>query len=96
MTTQAEPINLLNEVYPGQIADIRAKFTEFKAKQKFIANANYKHDLRTGDIILFKNGYDVEMTTEILGFDEEGKAYLLWDCYWYTIDLNERLIKKIS
>lgn len=90
----SRPINLTQKP-DDQILSIREQFEEFKKKQTVIANVNYKFDLQTGDRILFKNGYDVEMETEILGFNEDGDAYLLWDCYWFPIRLKERLIKKL-
>ena len=88
----SRPINLLQK---DDNTSLREKFNEWKSKLKFIANVNYKFDLATGDKILFKNGYDVEMISEIIGFNEDGDAYMLWDCYWFPVRLQDRLIKKL-
>lgn len=89
---EADAINLLET---NNIEDILSKFNEFKKNLKFISDTNDKFNLKVGDKILFLNGYGIPMITEILGFDEEGQAYLLWDCYWFTIPLETRLIKKL-
>jgi len=55
---------------------------------------NEKFNLKIGDIITFKNGYDVPMSTKIIAFNAEtGNAYLYWDCYWVALDLEKRLLK---
>lgn len=95
LSKKPKPINLI-EKYPSQENDIREKFEAFKYKIAGFNTENVEYDLSIGDIILFKNGYDVEMITEILGFDSEGDCYLLWDCYWSPIRLNERFIELIS
>ena len=77
-------------------SDIRREFNSFKYKLNFFSEKNKEFGLKMGDIILFKNGYDIEMISEILGFDEEGRAYMFWDCFWFSIDLKTRLISKIS
>ena len=50
---------------------------------------NEKLGLKAGDIIEFWSGYhnDIRYRTKILGFDNAGKAYMLWDCYWSPVDL---------
>lgn len=58
---------------------------------------NEKFNLKIGDIITFKNGYDIPMSTKIIAFNAEtGNAYLHWDCYWLAIDLEKRLLKAIN
>lgn len=92
----ANPVNLMNKYkLKGWEQEFRDKFAAWR-KDRFVGDANSKHDLKTGDQILFLNGYDIPMISEILGFDEEGKAYMLWDCYWFAVDLDSRLIKKIQ
>jgi len=55
---------------------------------------NEKFNLKIGDIITFKNGYDIPMSTKIIAFNSEtGNAYLYWDCYWVALDLEKRLLK---
>ena len=55
---------------------------------------NEKYNLKVGDIITFKNGYDIPMSTKIIAFNAEtGNAYLHWDCYWVDLDLEKRLVK---
>ena len=45
-------------------------------------NKNEKYNLKVGDIITFKNGYDIPMSTKIIAFNAEtGNPYMYWDCY---------------
>ena len=93
MQTQ-EPINLIEES-----EQYRQQFNEFITQRSY-PGASYSTTstlgFSKGDRIQFLNGYGIPMITEILGFDEEGKAYLLWDCYWYTIDLASRGAVKLA
>jgi hypothetical protein len=57
---------------------------------------NYELNMKAGDVVQFRNGYGVLMSTEILGFSEGAKAYLLWDCYWADVDLINREAKLIE
>lgn len=55
---------------------------------------NEKYNLKVGDIITFKNGYDIPMSTKIIAFNAEtGNPYMYWDCYWVNFDLEKRLLK---
>jgi hypothetical protein len=55
---------------------------------------NEKYNLKVGDIITFKNGYDIPMSTKIIAFNAEtGNPYMYWDCYWVDLDLEKRLLK---
>lgn len=55
---------------------------------------NEKYNLKVGDIITFKNGYDIPMSTKIISFNAEtGNPYMYWDCYWVELDLEKRLLK---
>ena len=55
---------------------------------------NEKYNLKVGDIITFKNGYDIPMRTKIIAFNAEtGNPYLYWSCYWAELDLENRLLK---
>jgi hypothetical protein len=55
---------------------------------------NEKYNLKVGDIIIFKNGYDIPMSTKIIAFNAEtGNPYMYWDCYWVDLDLEKRLLK---
>lgn len=55
---------------------------------------NEKFNLKIGDIITFKNGNDIPMSTKIIAFNAEtGNTYLYWDCYWFALDLEKRLLK---
>jgi len=57
-------------------------------------NKNEKYNLKVGDIITFKNGYDIPMSTKIIAFNaENGNPYMYWDCYWVDLDLEKRLLK---
>lgn len=74
---------------------IREEFEIFKNKLKERNNfseENKSLNLKIGDVVTFMGGYDndIEFTSEILGFTSEGKAFVLWDCFWLDIDLIER------
>ncbi len=82
----------LIEVYK----DRREQYT--KEVKRIIPDLTFENetfDLKASDWIHFKNGYDLPMISEIIGFGKEDKAYMLWDCYWFPLDLNTRLIEKI-
>ncbi len=52
-----------------------------------------------GDKILFVTGYYNHLLakSEIIGFDENGGIYPLWDCYWAPIyDTEIRNIRKVN
>lgn len=91
-------INLLETTSKENLKRYRKEFGEFKEKTKNpVVDVNKEFNLKTGDIIEFKNGYDIPMSTEILGFDSsDGEAYLLWDCYWFTLNLKKRFVKKLK
>lgn len=91
---QPKPINLLEKYSDEQKSEFVSDFLNFKEKITGFTTINDKYNLSVGDIILFKNGFDIEMITEVLGFDSDGDCYLLWDCYWSPIRLNERFISK--
>lgn len=67
-----------------------------KRKENTFSTELPQYNLKAGDKIVFMNGYNVLMQTEILAFDKDNDAYLLWDCYWTPIDLKYRLIKVLS
>ena len=57
-------------------------------------NKNEKYNLKIGDVITFKNGYDIPISTKIIAFNvENGNPYMYWYCYWVDLDLEKRLIK---
>lgn len=57
-------------------------------------------EFKKGDIITFFAGYnkDILYKSIITGFDQDGDIYVLWDCYWSPIRLNDhnRKIKKVN
>ena len=64
-----------------------------KTNAQRFTNKNEKHNLKVGDMVVIKNGYDIPMRRKIIAFNNEtGGAYLHWDCYWMEIDLEERLL----
>lgn len=82
--------------YKERIIEIKKRFQSYvQTNEKFFSEKNEKLNLKTGDIINFIGGEndDIEFRSEILGFNDEGFAYVLWDCYWLAIDLEKRLIK---
>lgn len=58
----------------------------------------YEGPLFVNDTISFLNGMGIPMKSKIIGFDDDGGIYLLWDCYWSPIRTTEegRDIKKIE
>jgi hypothetical protein len=64
--------------------------------QKNITNKNEKFNLKVNDTITFMGGYnrDIIYTSKIFAFNSEnGNAYVYWDCYWFDLNLEERLVK---
>ena len=64
-------------------------------------NENKALGLKKGDRIEFWGGYDnnIRYRSTILGFNNEGRAYVNWDCYWFPVDLTEpgnRDFKKVQ
>lgn len=101
-TAQCEPINigdvsgsifnLLSKNYHESTIDRMNAWLEKNAN--ILTHKNEKYNLKIGDIITFKNGYDIKMRTKIIAFHSEtGNAYLYWDCYWLELDLEKRLLK---
>lgn len=74
------------------------KFAEHKAKISGFTDTNSELGLKSGDVVKFISGYnsDLKYITKILGFDADGKAFMLWDCYWFPVDLVERKFDKLS
>jgi hypothetical protein len=61
---------------------------------EYFTHENKEYKLKIGDVITFKNGYGIPMQTKIIAFNSKtGNPYLYWDCYWYELDLKERLLK---
>lgn len=86
-----EPVNLIEKS-----EQYRAKFQQFITETEYPLATTNPLGFVQGDRIQFLNGFGIPMITEILGFDEGGKAYLLWDCYWFTIDLGQRKAVKLT
>ena len=70
---------------------------DFKNDISSYALENKKRNLKVGDKILFYGGYnrDILYLSEILGFNNEDGAYVLWDCYWFPLNLNTRKYKRV-
>ena len=58
---------------------------------------NTEFDLKKGDVIVFTGGEHgtVHFVSEVLAFDNKGWAFVVWDCWWVTINLHERFVCKI-
>lgn len=93
---QPKPINLMEKYSYVRQKEFTENFEIFKEKINGFVDKNIEYNLSVGNIIQFKNGHNIEMITKILGFDSDGDCYLLWDCYWSPIRLNERFTKLIS
>ena len=70
----------------------------FEAKVKDYSLENKGLNLKAGDKVNFISGYnsDLRYIAEILGFNEEGKAYILWQCWWFPVDLPKRDYFKVD
>jgi len=91
-TQERIKINLIDKY---NNSTIREEFENFKKKlqeSNDFSEENKSLNLKVGDVVKFIGGYesDVEFTSEILGFNSKGKAFVLWDCFWLDIDLVER------
>jgi len=81
------------QLHTQKISNVfRDKFKEYAKTHAITYECG---DLKKGDIIQFRNGYGFLMESEILGFDEDGRVHPLWDCYWVSIDIKERQVKKL-
>lgn len=89
-------INLLDR---QETKNARKAFENWKLeKGKEVSEKSQKLGLKKGDVVEFFGGFSnhLRYITEILGFDNEtGKAYMLWDCYWFPVDLEKREVKKV-
>lgn len=76
----------------------REAFAKYKPKITDFCDSNPELDLKVGDVISFMAGYndDIKYISEILGFSSDGRAFMLWDCYWSNINLVERNWKKVT
>lgn len=87
-------INLLGNT--SKIKSEEKLIEEYKSSNsnEIYTNYNAEFDLSTGDIVTIRAGYnsDIAYTTKIWGFDSEGLAYVIWDCYWVPLELSERLL----
>jgi hypothetical protein len=75
--------------------------SEIEAFKKKLSPLQESNGLQVGDTIQFYAGYDSDILvqTVIFGFDNEGLAYVWWDCYWLGINLNEprrKVVRKIK
>ena len=86
-------IDLLKKTYHESVIERMKKWLE--QNSNILSDRNEEFDLKVGDIILFKNGYDIPMRTNIIAFNAEtGDAYLHWDCYWFPVNLKTKFISK--
>jgi len=55
---------------------------------------------KIGDVIQFYGGYNnnILFQSKITGFDKNGGIYVLWDCYWFPINMADvkRKIKLVG
>jgi hypothetical protein len=85
-------INLLSKTLHESTIERMNNWLEANAHR--FTNRNEKYKLKVGDVITFKNGYDIPMSTKIIAFNAEtGNAYMYWSCYWVELDLEKVLVK---
>ena len=88
-------INLIDKYKKNNsYSEIRNSFNKYKFKIKDFTDTNDVLNLKTSDTVSFISGYnsDIIYTSEILGFDDKGYAFMTWDSYWAPIDLSKRLV----
>lgn len=86
------PFNLL--LKPLHESTIERMNNWLASNSHSFTNKNKKFNLKVGDVITFKNGYDIPMMTKIIAFNSEtGNPYMYWECYWFELDLGKRLLK---
>ena len=84
--------NLLSKPLHESTIDRMNNWLEVNADE--FTSKNEKYNLKIGDTITFKNGYDIPMSTKTIAFNaENGNPYVFWDCYWVDLDLEKRLLK---
>ena len=73
------------------------RFKAYIPKIDGFQTENKEFGLKIGDKVKVIAGYnsDIIYTAEILGFNSEGEMYLLWDCYWFPVKIEGRLIEKL-
>lgn len=74
-------------------SEIIEKFEAFKSEKiQGFKEAHSTLPFKVGDTINFWGGYygDIRYQTTILGFDKDDDCYLLWETYWFPIDLNDK------
>lgn len=91
-TQERIKINLIDKYNNSTIREEFEKFKKKLQERNNFSDENKSLNLKIGDVVTFIGGYDsdIEFTSEILGFTSEGKAFVLWDCFWLDIDLIER------
>lgn len=75
--------------------DLRKQYQDIKSeaikKIRSYKDFTENHEkFKIGDVIEFFGGYydHILYKTEILGFDEQGYIYVLWDCYLAKLPKN--------
>ena len=83
-------VNLQEKANFAQEKENAKKWIAERAERLGMTDTN--GTLKAGDVVSFLSGYnnDIRYTTEIVAFDKDGLAYLVWDCWWVGIDLTER------
>lgn len=90
-----QKINMLDEYkINGYDKEYEKKFNIFKKGVKGFTDINNELNLKTGDIVSYISGYndDIIYTSKILGFDSDGKAFILKESYWFAIDLSKKMV----
>lgn len=80
----------------------RDEFNKWKSERLDLDISDTNADLRlkTGDLISFMSGHngDINYISEVLGFNSDGRIFVLWDCYWFPINPSDlkRKIEKLE
>ena len=90
--------NLLTRYSDKQKENFRQGFLTKSQSWKGMTDTDPLNQLKIGDTVQFLAGYDknIMYTTEVIGFDTDNKIYMLWDCYWFGIDRDDRTLTLIS
>lgn len=88
-------VDLLQKYSKERLDKYREDFLAIKKKMgTYDTHPNFD-DLKAGSVVELTNGMGVRLQTELLGFNIDGKAYVMWDCIWFSIDLLKRDYKFI-
>lgn len=83
-------VNLISKTHDESFYDNRDNWIN---NNPLLVAETLKYNFKRGDALYFKNGYDIPMVAKIIGFNKESsEVYLDWECFWFGLDISERII----